>query len=553
MEFQLVVAIFYIWTAAFRVLASRLDAPAGDQTSKQTCSLKAESELGLSNYSLFPRLSFRRLSILQVMPLVFALSCGAHVIAQGPGTGVIAPPGDEPYQDLYGAHIQRTMTLLQTSNAQHRWPVKVLMYGQSIVGSDVFTADIKKYLQDKYPYADITVENRAIGGFQADRLVKTSTSDLYPYYPDLLIFHDYDGSSRDETGKSGDIERMISNVRRYTTADIILFNDHLTMNEPLSEISGNYWRYLASKYDCELVDVTREWPRYVKEHNLEPKVLLRDKVHPNENGLALLTALIARHMRFNPIFSDPWGNEVRTYEAKRSMDEAVNDEIVTTGDGWQLGTDGIIGNKKTDKLRLEFEGNRVDLVAAHTTPALAGGTAHIFVDGKSPSSFSAAYVTTRPSAGPGIWWPLLRRVILGKDPILEDWTATLTSVSTDGKDFKFNLVGSKTGPDGSGTSTEVFHSNSGRIMIDPSDWMIAAIMKQLKLTAPPAGGYQVHWSVVPEFIDQYHAPKTDEVGKIYQTMLIQGISNGHHVLEIIPNGDGPVPIASVIAYRPPLR
>jgi hypothetical protein len=503
--------------------------------------------------SLFSMVPLRRLSALLTASLLFICATRHGAIAQGPGKGIIVAPGDEPNQELYGAHIQRTMTLLQTSSPQHRWPVKVLMYGQSIVGSDVFTADIKKYLEEKYPYADITVENRAIGGFQADRLVRTAASDLYPDYPDLLIFHDYDGSSRDETGKSGELERMISNVRRYTTADVILFNDHLNINEPLSEVSANYWRYLASKYDCELVDVSREWPRYVKEHNLDPRALLRDKVHPNEDGLALLTSLITRHMRFNPIFSDPWGYRVRTYEAKRSMDEAAGDEIVTTGDGWKLGTEGIVGSKKSDRLRLEFEGNRVDIVAAHTDPTLAGGTAQILVDGKPPSSFAAAYVATLPSKGPGTWWPALRRVVLGKDPVLENWTLTVTSISSDGKDLKFNLVGSKTGPDGSGSSAEIFHSNSGRIMIDPRDWMFAAIFKTFKQATPLAAGYQVHWSIVPEFIDHYRAPKTDEVGKVYETMLIQGILNGHHVLEVIPNGDGPVPIASVIAYRPPLQ
>ena len=499
-------------------------------------------------------LSLCRLSaILTTSMLLLFASTPLVVCAQGPGTGVIAPPGDEPNQDLYGAHIQRTMTLLQTSNAQHRWPVRVLMYGQSIVGSDVFTSDIKEYLHDKYPFADLTVENRAIGGFQADRLVRTSISDLYPAYPDLLIFHDYDGSSRDETGKSGEIERMISNVRRYTTADIILFNDHLNLNEPLSGVSADYWRYIAAKYDCELVDVTREWPRYLREHHLEVKALLRDKVHPNEDGLALLTALIARHMRSNPIFSDPWESKVRTYEAKRSMDEAVDDEIVTAGAGWRLDTEGIVGNKRTDTLRLAFEGNRVDIVAAHTKLVVVGGTARILVDGKPPSSFASAYVATLPSKGPGTWWPALRRVILGNDPMVEDWTLTVTAISLDGKDLKFDLTGSKTGPDGSGTSAEVFHSKSGRITIDPRDWMFAAIMKQFKQAAPPDAGYQVHWSVVPEFIDEYRAPTTDEMGKVYQTMLIQGIPNGHHVLDILPNGDGPVPIASVIAYRPPLR
>src|ERR1039457_2093747 len=44
----------------------------------------------------------------------------------------IAPPSDEPYQAFYGAHIQRTMTLLETSNQDRKWPVRILLYGQSI-------------------------------------------------------------------------------------------------------------------------------------------------------------------------------------------------------------------------------------------------------------------------------------------------------------------------------------------------------------------------------------------------------------------------------------
>jgi hypothetical protein len=36
-------------------------------------------------------------------------------------------------------------------------------------------------------------------------------------------------------------------------------------------------------------------------------------------------------------------------------------------------------------------------------------------------------------------------------------------------------------------------------------------------------------------------------------MLAQGLTNGPHTLEIIPNGDGPVPVAAFKVYKPPLQ
>ena len=126
------------------------------------------------------------------------------------------PPSPEPNQAFYGQHLQRSMALLDTSSKQRRWPVKVLIYGQSITGSSLLTKMIDTWLRTRYPFAEITLENRSIGGFGADRLVRTMEHDLVPYYPDLLIFHVYGGE------RTGDIERIVSNVRRFTTSDIVL-------------------------------------------------------------------------------------------------------------------------------------------------------------------------------------------------------------------------------------------------------------------------------------------------------------------------------------------
>lgn len=456
------------------------------------------------------------------------------------------PPSDELNQDLFGAHIQYSMTLLATSTSERRWPVRILLYGQSIIGNSTLTDLLRTYLHQKYPFADIDIENRAIGGFEADRLVRTSVHDLYPDYPDLLIFHVYGGQ------RTGDLERIISNVRRYTTADIVLFNDHQQAKEPISESSAAFFRYLAAKYDCELVDVSSEWPRYLKEHALQPSQLLKDGVHPNANGYSILAQMIERHLRFNPLFSDPWETEIRTYEAKRPIVEGVNDEITLSGPSWTPDNEGVIGTSTEGKLRLEFQGNRVDLIAAHTDLQNVG-TARILIDGKPPSQFASAYTITRPSAGPGTWFPAVRRISHVSPLLVENWTLRIDHMNSDATDFDFDVVGSKTGPDGSGSSKQLFKSRSGRVVIEPQDWMFADIMKIFKQTTPPPIGFTVQWSVLPMSVDTYKAPVTPDSAKVYQTTLVQGISNDHHTLEIIPNGDGPVPIEAIKVYRPPLH
>jgi hypothetical protein len=460
---------------------------------------------------------------------------------------MIALPSDEPFQAFYGAHIQRSMTLLETSSKEHRWSVHILLYGQSIVGAAAFTDFLSGYFHERYPYADVQIENRAIGGFGADRLVRTAVHDLYPYYPDLLIFHVYGGQS------TGDLERIISNVRRYTTSDILLFNDHRSRDQEISEASANYFRYLAAKYDCELVDVSTEWPRYLREHHLEPGQLLRDGVHPNIDGNAVLTTLIERHLKYNPLFSDPWSDKVRFYEAKRQLTEGANDEIILSGEGWSFDDDGVIGQSSSGRLHLEFTGNRVDLVAGHVKAGKSLGTARILLDGKPPSDDPGTTYLTRSSTGPGTWFPAVRRISHATPLLAEDWTLRITSINGDATQFTFEVTGSKTGPDGSGTSSQFFRSKSGRVCIEPSDWMLEQIMKIFKQTAPPPVGYEVHWSAVPLHVDEYHAQEASDPSRIYATTLAQGISNSRHTLDVIPNGDGPVPIQAIEVYSPPLR
>ena len=226
-------------------------------------------------------------------------------------------PGPEENEQLFGARLMRSATLLETSNPNRKLPVFVLIYGQSITGSKSFTDNVREYLEDKFPYADIRIENRSIGGFGGEQLIRPAVHDVYRACPDLIIFHVYGGENH------GELETFFSNVRRYTTADIILLNHHINGSKDVikyNKSSYDYLRYIANKYNCELVDLTRNWSRYLVENNLSVKDLLRDNTHPNRDGNWLMVQLIGRHIRLNTLYPSNWYEVVRSYYVKNAYD-----------------------------------------------------------------------------------------------------------------------------------------------------------------------------------------------------------------------------------------
>ncbi|OGV73409.1 MAG: hypothetical protein A3K19_10920 [Lentisphaerae bacterium RIFOXYB12_FULL_65_16] len=418
-----------------------------------------------------------------------------------------------------GRRLSRTMAALATSTAKERKTVRVLFYGQSITAQE-WSHRIGKRLQDKYFAADFSFSNRAIGGFSAERLIKTAKHDLYPDYPDLVVFHVYGG-------QTGEWEQIIREIRTRTTAEILVATHHLSHQ-------GNKWvetehdkesamiRSIAEKYDCELVDVRKEWAQHLKENKLEIKDLLRDDIHLNDKGCELMESLIWKHLQYNPGFETPHAQWVRRIPVQPAADGAI---------------------------KVEFTGNRVDIVA--DTPVANMGTARLLVDGQPPSANPLAYAVTRPSIAPGVWWPAVYTV--GSDaplPQVETWTLKITDVPDTGF-LKFSVTGGKTGPDGAGNTTEPFVSNSKRVVIDPNDFGFAAAEKYTKTKCPV--GFEVKWEVVPMFVDTYEPPPKFDPTRTNNMRVVQLIDNGPHTLEIIPNGNGPVPIKEIIAHEPPLR
>ena len=190
------------------------------------------------------------------------------------------------------AFIQRTMTRIAQSTPQNPATVRFQFYGQSIT-AQAWTGLVGKDLAQRFPSVKFTFHNPAIGGFTSPALIRTAEHDLYPWYPDILVFHVY--------GPVDKYEEIIRNVRARTTAEIVLWTSHLSAAETLDKNPDDDARIvairaIAKKYDCLLIDVRKKWIAYIQEHHLEPKALLNDSVHLNQEGVKLMASFIGSEL-----------------------------------------------------------------------------------------------------------------------------------------------------------------------------------------------------------------------------------------------------------------
>ena len=445
-----------------------------------------------------------------------------------------SPPKSMGDVKTYGRNIQRTMRLLTESTPQHRNTVRILFYGQSIT-DQAWSKIVANDLIARFPNANIIIENRALSGFASQMLVKTAETDLYPFQPDLLIFHVY--------GAHDKYEDIIRRTRERTTSEILMQNDHVNKLEDLAEetdpakvpIHGGKWDafmnhnwlpLIARKYGAELCDQRSLWKSYLAENKFQPAALLRDGVHLNEHGEFFMAECVKTYLRrdekFDPAPAEAW----------------VKTLIVGKDVQWTNG-----------RLLVEFEGNRLDLIckAGSAAPAL------VRIDGRKPSEFAELYGFTRVLTTPEGKWPVRSPVIapLGSEKLLlvEDWTIDVRKLNADEKLFAFTLMGSKTGPDGEGRSDQRFVSKSGRVTIAPEDWNVAYAM-MLSGVKPVPEHFIAKWRVEPRFVDEFVSPGLKDNSVETIVTLAQGLANTRHVLEITSGPDAP--IFAVRIYRPPV-
>jgi hypothetical protein len=469
-----------------------------------------------------------------VVPVAVLAAAAALTAAADDGPSLAYPPPKTlgPV-GTYGANVQRAMTLMATSTPEKRNTVRVLFYGQSIT-AQAWTAAVARDLRARFPYADLHIENRAIGGYTSNFLVKTAEADLYPAYPDLVVFHVY--------GPPAEYEAIIRRLRERTTADIFHATDHLTTihNDHLDESpdpakltpANNPHRWqnhvfypeLSRRYGTELADVRGLWRQYLKDHRLQVADLLCDVIHPDAHGDYLMAEIVKAHLRHRPALpTASWEGRVTTH-------------VVGTDVRWENG-----------RLSLPFDGNRVDLLFR---PGQTGPAAGVRIDGKRPSEFPELYLTTRAyNVVPADGKPVLLKVGAAAPKVVEEWTLTATKLSPDRPGFRYAVAGSVTGPDGEGESTRPFVSKSGRVAIEPGDFHTAVLAEALRFHR--ADSLTVRWNVVPLFADVAAPPPARGREFDAPVTVAQGLTPGTHVLELTGGPD--CPIEAVRVFRPPLR
>lgn len=440
-------------------------------------------------------------------------------------------PAGEP--STFGANIQRTMTLLATSTPEKRNRVRILFYGQSVTRNswwNVVADDLRK----RFPNADLEIENRAIGGYGGPVLINTAEFDLYPFYPDLVIFHVWAGV------ESGHQEKIVSRIRERTTAEVLLWTSNLRWpnsvpphgdpNDPAvlakdseDQAISNLYHRLGKELHCEVADVRTGMQHYLKENGKVVKDTLRDTVHPNELGNFLIAELVKPHLRYDPSFAnDKW-------------EKLVTDVPID---------DPRIKHKSDGSIELTFNGNRIDVISSASSTSKSA----VLLDGKSPSQFPELYFHTRPSPTPFAGRPAFNRIDHQSSLQVETWTARILECDLEKDILHYEISGAKTGPDGKGDHKKRFVSNSGRVVIEPKMWMVNWSLRYGKKTLPK--DFAVTWETKPLFVDIWEAPVVKDPAKEYPTMLAQGMKNGEHTLTLSPKERGKLNVRAFRIYQP---
>ncbi len=193
-----------------------------------------------------------------------------------------------------GKHISRTMHLLASSTADHPNTVKVMIYGQSITRQQWWLI-IREHLVARFPHARLDVRNYAIGGFSAERLIRIVERDMLDFYPDLVVFHDYGGEDT--------YEEIIRMFRSFTTAEVMIMNDHIGLTQNQEWHDRHSWKWLPAmceKYHMELIDVRTNWIDYAEKYGYGYGKFLKDNVHMNDFGNYLMAEIIKGHLVHDP-------------------------------------------------------------------------------------------------------------------------------------------------------------------------------------------------------------------------------------------------------------
>ncbi len=417
---------------------------------------------------------------------------------------------DVPATMQFKKGVARTAWLLTSSANAEPKAVKILVYGQSI-SEQLWWKDVRDFVKERFPFANITFINKAIGGFSTERLKLMVENDVVSFYPNLILFHDY--------GNEEDYETIIQTIRSKTTAEIAIQTDHMAMQgqEWHDRHSHQWLPSICSKYGLALIDVRTVWKMYLQENNLDITDLLSDGVHLNAHGNFLMASIVKQYFT--------------TLIKAMPRDKYVKEMVA--------GKDFLI---KGTSIEIPVNGNRVDLVWKTN---VGGKQIAVNIDGKKPSDFRSCYYYTRPAFDSTYFLRKIGQVLgmkltdIAKE---EEWSMTITAADSVRQQMAFLLQGSITGEDGMGSSERTFTSNSGKIIIDSTQWFRAKEFAGYRWVKP---GNVLHWKI--------KCMCKDEVVPIASgvTTIVQGVKNGQHKLRL--TGKGVRDLREIRVYEPAVK
>jgi len=450
-----------------------------------------------------------------------------------------AKPYSAPVRSGDGANMTLTVEKLKSGFDPPRSLV-IWAIGSSFTNGLGNGERLKALIRERFPEAPEIVYRKQAGCSTSYHFCRGWAQHLVmPDQPDVVLLYNF--------GKAEELEKLIVELRRRTTADILVGTLHWcqphTEQWPNPDLTCSHqdiaaMRTMCQRYSVELVENRRELTEYMVANDLTIDDMLGDAVHETRFAADCTVQNIARHFH-----ASEHGRE-KTDSRERRV-EVASDAVKLEGD-WTAAADGTARQATSGTLTLEFVGNRIELIG-HAVAG--GGTAKVFIDGVPADRLPVFYVSyVQPGKDNALHPPMPprdrgpHRVDLGpmEKIVPQQWTITMTSDRGD-----YQLVGSVTGDDGTGNAFEPLTSTSGQIFIDPAFWRAANTNR-----TGDTFTFEVYRPTTAEI--NFTLPSGEQPGK-FRLALAENLANGTHVLKLIAAGDGPVVVEALDVFEPALR
>ncbi|MDY0167648.1 MAG: SGNH/GDSL hydrolase family protein [Thermoguttaceae bacterium] len=478
--------------------------------------------------------------------VLLVLSCAACVVLALSASGHAQPAVPQPPDGAAayeatprptdGENMVLTVRKLREGFDPPR-PLLIWAIGSSFTNGLGNGDRLKALIAERFPDAPEIVYRKQAGSSTSYHFCRGWAQHLViPDQPDVVLIYNF--------GNPDDLEQLIVELRRGTTADIIVGTLHWVQPQkgvwpdpdaPTTHQDFAAMREMSKKYGVEFVENRRELTEYMLKNNLVVDDLLGDSVHQTRFAADCTVQNIARHFH-----AAARGNDKPEQRERRVG--AASDAVKLDG-AWSPAAGGATRQTNNGRVSLQFTGNRIDLIGRRRPD---GGKARVLIDGIPAGElpvFHAGYVqpakenALQPPMAPRDRSP--HRVDLGpaKDLVPQEWTITMTS-----DEGNYELTGSVTGADGRGNAFQPFTSVSGQILIDPAFWRAAKTNR-----TGDRFTFEVYRSTVGEV--DFAGPESEH----FRIRLAQALSNATHTLELIAAGDGPIEIVAFDVFEPPLK